>query len=53
MTVALARAVEDQQSLREIAIQLFNDLAQATGDGVGITRECFAEGENYAIELVG
>jgi N-carbamoyl-L-amino-acid hydrolase len=51
MTVALARVVEDQQSLREIAVQLFNDLAQATSDGVGITRECFAEGENYAIEL--
>jgi N-carbamoyl-L-amino-acid hydrolase len=51
MTAALASMPENQQSLRDIAVQLFDDLAKATGDGVGITRECFAEGENYAIEL--
>jgi N-carbamoyl-L-amino-acid hydrolase len=30
---------------------LFDALAQATGDGVGITRECYAEGENAALRI--
>lgn len=34
------------------ARDLFDALAQATGDGVGITRECYAEGENTALKIL-
>lgn len=51
MTAAMTPVQDVDASLREIAVQLFEDLARATGDGIGITRECYAEGENYAIDL--
>jgi len=34
------------------ARSLFDALALATGDGVGITRECYADGENIALEIL-
>lgn len=34
-----------------LAHELFDALAAATGDGIGITRECYAEGENTALEI--
>ena len=37
--------------LKDIAAELFAALAQATGDGVGITRECYAEGEDRALAI--
>jgi N-carbamoyl-L-amino-acid hydrolase len=48
-SIAFARAGEDM--LRDIAVRTFEDLARETGDGVGITRECYAEGENRALDL--
>jgi beta-ureidopropionase / N-carbamoyl-L-amino-acid hydrolase len=54
MTVAdpQARSVDDIASeLRPIAVDLFDRLARETGDGIGITRECYAQGENFAINL--
>jgi len=52
MTAALTSVQDENQSLTEIARQLFEELATATGDGVGITRECYSDGENTAIEIV-
>jgi beta-ureidopropionase / N-carbamoyl-L-amino-acid hydrolase len=34
------------------AQSLFHTLAEVTGDGVGITRECYAEGENAALKIL-
>ncbi|MGV8831939.1 MAG: hydantoinase/carbamoylase family amidase [Devosia sp.] len=34
-----------------LANELFDALAAATGDGIGITRECYADGENTALEI--
>lgn len=34
-----------------IALDLFDRLAVATSDGVGITRECYAEGEQKALSI--
>ena len=34
------------------ATALFDALALATGDGVGITRECYADGENAALKIL-
>jgi beta-ureidopropionase / N-carbamoyl-L-amino-acid hydrolase len=53
MTATLVPASNTQRpDLREIAVALFDELKSATGDGVGVTRECFAEGENRAFEIV-
>ena len=51
MTAAVVPIKADARSAREIAVDLFDELARATGDGVGITRECYAEGENRALEI--
>jgi N-carbamoyl-L-amino-acid hydrolase len=34
-----------------LATQLFDRLADVTGDGVGITRECYGEGEDAALAI--
>ena len=53
MTATLVPASDMQGSgLRELAVSLFDELKSATGDGIGVTRECFAEGENRAFEIV-
>lgn len=39
-------------ALRDRAARLFEELARMSHDGIGITRECFAEGEMRAIALV-
>jgi N-carbamoyl-L-amino-acid hydrolase len=39
-------------ALRDHAEYLFDELVRISHDGVGITRECFAEGEIRAIELM-
>lgn len=36
----------------EFAKALFDALALATGDGVGITRECYADGESAALKIL-
>jgi N-carbamoyl-L-amino-acid hydrolase len=41
----------DSTSLKEIAAWLFNELRRRTADGPGVTRECYAEGEERAISL--
>ena len=41
----------EECELRDIAVGMFDALAQETSDGVGITRECYARGETYAIDL--
>ncbi len=51
MTAALVHVQEDRRSPADLARRLFDELAQTTGDGVGITRECYAAGENIAIDL--
>jgi len=38
-------------SARDLALEIFDELYKQTFDGVGITRECFADGENFAFEL--
>ena len=40
-----------QKAPKDLAGELFADLARATGDGVGITRECYAEGEDRALQI--
>jgi N-carbamoyl-L-amino-acid hydrolase len=44
--------VRDRASLQDLAVWIFDELARTTSDGVGITRECFAEGENQAFDIV-
>jgi N-carbamoyl-L-amino-acid hydrolase len=39
-------------STRDYAVWLFDELARMSHDGVGITRECFAEGEIRALALI-
>lgn len=41
----------DASSLRDIAIGLFDRLAAETSDGIGISRECYARGEEVALDL--
>lgn len=48
---AVLRFTGDHTSQRDLAAKLFDTLHEKTFDGVGITRECFANGENAAIEL--
>jgi N-carbamoyl-L-amino-acid hydrolase len=51
MTVAVAPGLTNM-SIRDRAAWLFDELARMSHDGVGITRECFAEGEIKAIALM-
>lgn len=41
----------DADSWRSLAEQLFDELRKRTADGRGVTRECYAEGENVALGL--
>lgn len=53
MTVAVvASGILGNMTLRDHAEWLFDELARMSHDGIGITRECFAEGESRAIELM-
>lgn len=52
MTVAVAVPSLSNMTPRDHAAYLFDELARMSHDGVGITRECFAEGEIRAIELM-
>jgi N-carbamoyl-L-amino-acid hydrolase len=40
-----------RQTWRGLAVQIFDELRAKTFDGVGITRECYAEGEGIAIDV--
>jgi len=42
----------DAVRVRELANELFGALRSATGDGVGITRASYGEGENAALDIV-
>jgi N-carbamoyl-L-amino-acid hydrolase len=44
--------VADIANLRALAARLFDELAACSEKGRGITRECFAEGENKALKLI-
>jgi N-carbamoyl-L-amino-acid hydrolase len=50
-SAAVIRFTGDQTSLRDLAVELFDQLREKTFDGVGITRECYAEGENVALDI--
>lgn len=53
MTAAVALAPDlVNMSTRDHAVWLFDELARMSHDGVGITRECFADGENHALALM-
>jgi N-carbamoyl-L-amino-acid hydrolase len=41
----------DKDRLREIAESLFGELMRRTSDTPGVTRECYAEGEEKALQL--
>lgn len=49
--IAPVAIVKAEVPARELALELFDRLARETGDGVGITRECYAEGENRALDI--
>lgn len=51
MTVAVAPGLTNM-SIRDRAVWLFDELARMSHDGIGITRECFADGEIKAIALM-
>ena len=46
-----AANARDQRPLKDIAAALFDELRRRTADGLGVTRECYADGENKAIAL--
>ena len=52
MTAVLAGVHADQRSAADLARQMFDELGRLTGDGIGITRECYADGESLAIDLL-
>ena len=53
MTVAITVAPNlANMQMRDHAVWLFDELARMSHDGVGITRECFADGEIDAIALM-
>jgi N-carbamoyl-L-amino-acid hydrolase len=43
--------IREAPKLRELAEKLFDELRRRGGDGRGVTRECYAEGEEAAIQL--
>jgi N-carbamoyl-L-amino-acid hydrolase len=52
MSAASAAIAErDEEPLTAVAVRVFEELARTTGDGIGITRECYSEGENRAFEV--
>ena len=52
MTAAIVQIKADPRTAKEIATDLFDELARATGDGVGITRECYAEGARHCTSIL-
>ena len=42
----------DAARVRELATELFDALRSATGDGVGITRASYGEGESAALDII-
>jgi len=48
---ALVRENFNAEKWRASAERLFDELRERTTDGRGVTRECYAEGENAAIDL--
>ncbi len=51
MSEAAVLRLPEQAPLRDLAAGLFDELRARTFDGLGITRECYDEGENAAMEL--
>ena len=49
--IASIRESIDSADWRSMAQKLFDELRVRTGDGRGITRECYAEGEQAALDL--
>jgi len=49
--IASIRESIDSADWRSMAEKLFDELRVRTGDGRGITRECYAEGEQAALDL--
>ncbi len=47
--VVVPHPLSPQSSPRQLAVELFDVLAEKTSDGVGITRECYAQGEELAL----
>src|SRR5271154_617840 len=52
VTAATPARGRDDPRVRELATELFDALRAATGDGVGITRASYGEGENAALDIV-
>ncbi|MBI3436756.1 MAG: hydantoinase/carbamoylase family amidase [Proteobacteria bacterium] len=51
--VAIVQPATEQPPLKDIATELFAELRRRTADEVGVTRECYAQGENHALDLYG
>jgi beta-ureidopropionase / N-carbamoyl-L-amino-acid hydrolase len=51
MSEAAILRLPEQVPLRDLAVELFDDLKAKTFDGTGITRECYDEGENAAMAI--
>ncbi len=51
MSEAAVLRLPEQAPLRDLAAEIFDELRARTFDGQGITRECYAEGENAAIAI--
>jgi beta-ureidopropionase / N-carbamoyl-L-amino-acid hydrolase len=49
---AAAALSEDDVFVRHLAAEMFDALRAATGDGVGITRASYGEGESTALDIV-
>ena len=49
---ATERSPRNTDRVRDLANELFDALRAATGDGVGITRASYGEGENKALDVV-
>jgi len=52
MTAATAALSWDDARVRKLAAELFDALREATGDGVGITRQSYGAGESAALDIV-
>ncbi len=53
MSEAAVLRLPEQASLRDLAASTFETLRARTGDGTGITRECYAESEDAALAVFG
>jgi N-carbamoyl-L-amino-acid hydrolase len=49
--IAPVEMVKNEFPARDLAVELFDRLARETGDGVGITRECYSDSEDRALEI--